>query len=50
MYSREVFWKQTKKTRAAKCKPLSFLLFYWTRSEGFEPPADVVPETTALSN
>ncbi len=24
MYSREVFWKQTKKTRAAKCQTLVF--------------------------
>ncbi len=24
--------------------------FALARSEGFEPPADVVPETTALSN
>lgn len=49
MFQRARFMKQKRQERQI-AKPLSFLLFYWTRSEGFEPPTDVVPETTALSN
>lgn len=49
MLQQERFMKQKRQERQ-NAKPLSSLLFYWTRSEGFEPPTDVVPETTALSN
>ncbi len=34
-----------KKTRTALRLILVFFRLYMTRSEGFEPPADVVPET-----
>ena len=44
MFQRARFMKQKRQERQI-AKPLSFLLFYWTRSEGFEPPTDVVPET-----
>ncbi|MCC2528323.1 MULTISPECIES: hypothetical protein [Bacillus] len=47
MFQREIFIKQ-KRQKRQNAKPSSFLLFYWTRSEGFAPPADVVPETIQM--